>query len=239
VRYLILSDIHANWEALDAVLNDASGEYDSILNCGDLVGYGPDPAPVVDFCRKSCKALVRGNHDKAVGGQSDIEWFNPVARAAVEWSQTELSEGDLAYVAGLPTGPVEHEGFTLAHGAPQDEDEYIITLDEARLAAATAPTGLVFFGHTHIQGGFFVHRNGTRPIEEPEMVIDETATYLINPGSVGQPRDGDPRAAYAIYNSDNRLVRFARVEYDVATVYMKIKRVGLPEVLGLRLFRGV
>ena len=239
MRYLIISDIHANWEALQAVLNDASGKYDAILNCGDLVGYGPDPAPVVAFCRESCRAVVRGNHDKAVGGHADIEWFNPVARAAVQWSQATLSEEDLAYIAALPKGPLPYEHFTLVHGAPQDEDEYVMSIDEARLAAAGAPSGLVFLGHTHLQGGYYVHRNGTRPIQGRELLVEETATYLINPGSVGQPRDGDPRAAYAIFEPEESLVRFVRVEYDVSAVYAKIKGAGLPEVLGLRLFHGI
>jgi predicted phosphodiesterase len=239
VRYLILSDIHGNWEALEAVMADAAGRYDRILNCGDLVGYGPDPDRVVEFCREHCHVIVRGNHDKVVAGLADMDWFNPVAREAARWSQANMQAVNLDYVRLLPQGPIAVDDFSIMHGSPIDEDEYIVSGHDAREAAAASLTALSFFGHSHLQGGFFVHRNGLRAIDAEELTVEPTATYLINPGSIGQPRDGDPRAAYAIFDSDEAVVFYRRVEYPVDVTHQKIVDAGLPAVLGARLFRGV
>lgn len=238
MRYLILSDIHGNWEALAAVLADAAGQYDAVVNCGDLVGYGPDPDRVVEYCRAHCRAAVRGNHDKAVAGLADMDWFNAVARKAATWSRQTMKPENLAYLASLEQGPVECDGFSVMHGSPRDEDDYILSPEEARAAAAEALTGLSFFGHTHIQGGFIVHRNGLREILGGELRVEETSTYLINPGSVGQPRDGDPRAAFALYDASLRSIEFRRVDYDASATLRKIVEAGLPAVLGQRLFAG-
>jgi predicted phosphodiesterase len=240
VRYLILSDIHGNWEALEAVFADSRGQYDRVLNCGDLVGYGPDPDRVVEFCREHCDLIVRGNHDKAVSGIGDLDWFNPVAKRAALWSRANLTAANLEYLAAVSQGPIEVDQFAVMHGSPSDEDDYLIDPSEARIAAATASTGLSFFGHTHLQGGFFIHRHGSRAIPtDSELRIEETATYLVNPGSVGQPRDGDPRAAYAIYDSDVATVFFRRARYAISETHRKIVAAGLPEVLGTRLYQGL
>ena len=239
MRYLILSDIHANCTALKAVLADAAGLYDVIVNCGDVVGYGPDPNEAVEFCRERCAAVVRGNHDKAVSGLADLDWFNAVARNSVEWTALELRREFSEWLAALPEGPVEFHGFTLVHGAPYGEDEYIVDPMDVRYAAGFVTTGVTFFGHTHIQGAFEAHRNGVRLLPGPDVVADETSSWLINPGSVGQPRDGDPRAAYALYDTDSRVIELRRVDYDIDEIYNRIVRAGLPEVLALRLYRGV
>jgi len=236
VRFLILSDIHANWDALDAVLNEADGKYDLVLNCGDLVGYGPEPNRVVDWCRATNAAVVRGNHDKAAVGLADLEWFNPVAKLSAVWTCEILTEVNRTYLGMLPVGPVTVQDFDLFHGSPADEDEYLITPSDVE--SLVLDRSLSFFGHTHVQGGFMMHRNGVRPLAIDSLFVDETAAYLVNPGSVGQPRDHDPRAAFAIYDSAARRVEYHRVEYDMRLTASKIVDAGLPEMLGSRLFRG-
>jgi predicted phosphodiesterase len=239
VRYLVVSDIHGNAAALDAVLADAEGHYDSILNCGDLVGYGPDPNYVLDWARASSKALVvRGNHDKACCGLLDLEWFNPVASEAALWTRDELSAENAAYLVGLPQGPTVLDGFQLMHGSPQDEDEYVISSADALMAMPHLERGLGFFGHTHVQGCFELHRNGVRSVVSPVIGLEETSAYLINPGSVGQPRDGDSRAAFALYHADNHLVELKRVGYNIDATALKIAKAELPLSLARRLYVG-
>jgi predicted phosphodiesterase len=241
VRYLILSDIHANLEGLEAVLEHAKDQYESIINCGDLAGYGPNPNEVVDWCRATNSTVVRGNHDKACALLENLEWFNPVARESALWTHQVLTPQNRKYLGELPKGPAPIDGFQIFHGAPQDEDEYIVTHDEAQYAAQFLGSPISFFGHTHLQGGFAVHRNGIRRTPDAGIVDlnDESMLYLINPGSVGQPRDGDPRAGYAIYDSDEHLVECRRVNYDNITTWRKIVQAGLPEMLGRRLMVGV
>lgn len=238
MRWLVLSDIHGNWEALEAILEHAAGRYDQILNCGDLVGYGPDPNAVTEWCRNNTPLVVRGNHDKACVGLLDLEWFNKVARASAEWTMAALTEENRAYLYALPQGPREVEGFQILHGSPEDEDEYIVNLDDAERIESQLDHALSFFGHTHLQGGFWIRRNGVRRISTPAVNIEETAFYLINPGSVGQPRDGNPNAAYAIYLPEERHVEYHRVAYDVPRVQQKIVNAGLPEILAYRLMIG-
>jgi predicted phosphodiesterase len=239
VRYLVLSDIHANLRALTAVLDDAEGAYDTIVNCGDLVGYGPNPNEVVDFCRANCRATIRGNHDRACLGELPPEWFNATAQAAVRWTAATLTRENTDYLAELPAGPLEIDHFDLVHGSPADEDQYLVNRYEAEDASWAVRFPLTFFGHTHLQGGFELHRNGTRLLEQAAVQIEETSAFLINPGSVGQPRDGDPRAAYVLYDSQARAVTYHRVAYDIATVHEEIVNAGLPEALALRLYRGI
>jgi predicted phosphodiesterase len=245
VRYLILSDIHSNWEALQAVLERTSGEYDRILCCGDLIGYGADPNAVVEWVRDNCAAVVRGNHDKACSGQEDLEWFNPVARQAALWTQAALTPENLAYTRDLPRGPLQIDGFQLLHGSPVDEDEYVIGSFEAGEAFEYLEGPLGFFGHTHIQGGFIWNRRRVETIgrippggERQRLELEESCAYLVNPGSVGQPRDGDIRAAYAIFDAEDRTVHYRRVPYDVGRAQAKIERAGLPHILADRLGVG-
>ncbi|MBX5495862.1 MAG: metallophosphoesterase family protein [Bryobacteraceae bacterium] len=245
MRYLILSDIHANWPALEAVLTHAAGAYDTILCCGDLVGYGPDPNRVVEWARESVSVAVRGNHDKACTGSEDLEWFNPVARAAAEWTMNVLTPANAEYLRNLPKGPVQTAGFQILHGSPLDEDEYLInTVDVAQLAGYIE-SRVSFFGHTHIQGGFLCHRNGVKrigrvPADHDEMGLDlePDVLYLINPGSVGQPRDLDPRAAYAVFLPEHNAVIYRRTPYDIASVQNRIRQNGLPDLLAQRLSVG-
>ena len=245
MRYLIVADIHANWEALEAVRRETKGEYDRIVCCGDLVGYGADPNPVVEWVREHCTAVVRGNHDKACTGLEDLEWFNPVAREAAIWTMKQLTPENAEYTRGLAKGPMDADGFQLVHGSASDEDEYILAPGEAEMAFAYMEKRLEFFGHTHVQGGFIwnhsrveiLPRVSPRAAELP-LEIDPTCGYMINAGSVGQPRDGDPRAAYAIYDSDAGAVTYRRAEYDVAGAQKKIRQAGLPAILADRLAAG-
>jgi predicted phosphodiesterase len=245
VRYLILSDLHANWQALEAVVADAEGRYEQVLCCGDLVGYGADPNRIVEWVRENCPVVVRGNHDKACTGQDDLEWFNPVARQAALWTLQALTPENAEYTRNLPRGPLIVESFELVHGSPFDEDEYVLAADEASQAFSYLERRLSFFGHTHVQGGFIWNQSRVETIPhtafrtEPQvMEIDPACAYLINPGSAGQPRDGDPRAAYVLYDSGAQMVTYCRVPYDIEAAQKQIRGAGLPTILADRLSMG-
>ena len=245
MRYLIVSDLHGNWEALESVLQSAASQYDRAICCGDLVGYGADPNLVVEWVRANCTVVVRGNHDKACTGMDDLEWFNPVARAAAVWTFRTLTPENAVYIRGLSQGPVHEDAFQVVHGSPFDEDEYVLAADEAGQAFGYLEARVAFFGHTHVQGGFIWNRSRVEtircdasPTSWQEMDIDPECAYLINPGSVGQPRDGSPRAAFALYDSEARLVTYCRAEYDVVRAQQKIRDAGLPPILADRLTLG-
>jgi predicted phosphodiesterase len=245
MRYLVLSDIHANWEALGAVMEDSTGSFDQILCCGDLVGYGADPNLAVEWVRANCAAVVRGNHDKACTGLDDLEWFNPVARVAALWTAQVLTPENADYARALPKGPFAIGGFQMVHGSALDEDEYVLGPAEAELAFAYMESRVEFFGHTHIQGGFLWNRSRVEILNRVAarsnrqlLEIDPTCAYMINPGSIGQPRDGDPRAAYAIYDTGAGIVTYHRVPYDIAGAQKKIRSAGLPPILADRLAAG-
>ena len=246
MRYLILSDIHANREALDAVLGDARGLYDHIVCCGDVVGYGADPDPVTEWVRDNVASIVRGNHDKACAGLEDLEWFNAIAKASALWTQETMKADNIGYLHDLAKGPGRVDGFQILHGSPLDEDEYLVSDQDVAQVAPYLDSSVSFFGHTHLQCAFLCHRNGVKRLRNVDADSDREvlelqpgASYLINPGSVGQPRDGDPRAAYAIYQPTVRLVTLSRVKYDVASAQKKILNAGLPELLALRLEAGI
>ncbi len=243
MRYLILSDLHGNWEALQAILDDTAGQYDEALCCGDLVGYGADPNRVVEWVRDHCSVVVRGNHDKACTGLEDLEWFNPVARAAAVWTLQQLTSENADFIRKLPEGPLIHGGVELFHGAPFDEDEDLLTAPEAGEAFGYLAARIAFFGHTHVQGGFIWNHARVEIIpsvtgNRDSMAIDPDCAYMLNPGSVGQPRDGDPRAGCAIYDSEGSAVIYYRTHYDVETAAAKIREVGLPPILADRLSLG-
>ena len=248
MRYLILADIHANLEALQAVLERARGQFDQVICCGDLVGYGPDPNEVIEAVRQLGPALmVRGNHDKAAVGLIDLSWFNPLARSAPLRTQAQLSEENRRYLQAMPRGPLEGDGFTVTHGSLLDEDQYLPALEDALQSLSLAAHRLTFFGHTHIQGGFAWFKDQRAgPLDpglrtgaaESRLVLDSENRYLINPGSVGQPRDDDPRAAFAVYDQARALVSYLRVEYPVGRTQKKMREAGLPGYLADRLSQG-
>lgn len=245
MRYLILSDLHGNREALDAVLADARGAWDEALCLGDLVGYCADPNAVTDWVRANTRAVVRGNHDKACAGLEDLEWFNPVARSAATWTMNTLTPENLDYLRALPKGPLAIDSFRILHGSPLDEDEYLFSPSEAAQIAPYLDTQVSFFGHTHLQGGFQLNRRGARRIGKPDstehtlgLELEEDWLYLLNPGAAGQPRDGDSRAAYALYDAEARAVEYRRIPYDIRKCQEKIVAAGLPEMLAFRLEVG-
>ena len=162
MRFLILSDIHANWEGLQAVLDRAGGAYEQVLCCGDVVGYGADPDLAAEWVRDHAAATVRGNHDKACAGLEDLEWFSPAARASALWTQATMKPENLDYLRALEHGPVRVNGFEMAHGSPLDEDEYVVTEQDVAQIAPYLDAEVTFFGHTHLQGGFLCHRNGVK-----------------------------------------------------------------------------
>jgi len=246
LRYLILSDIHANLTALNAALDAAKGQWDRVVCLGDIVDYGPDPNEAIDRVRSLEAVTIRGNHDKAVVGLLDAEDFNPLAQAAVLWTREQLRPDNRAYLEALPKGPLSVDGFSIVHGAFHDEDEYVFTPSLAVDGLLNSPTQVAFFGHTHIQGGFFLRGElvdvlNSHPAPEHsrrQMDIETGLTYLLNPGSIGQPRDGDPRCAFAIADIENGSVEFRRVPYDIESVQTRMAEAGLPEPLILRLSFG-
>jgi predicted phosphodiesterase len=245
VRYLVISDLHSNKEALDAVLDDARGEYDRVVCCGDLAGYGADPNPVIEWARANLHAVIRGNHDRGCAGIEDLEWFNPTARAAALWTMAQLTEVNFNYLRSLPRGPLGVDGFQLIHGSPLDEDEYVVSVADARNVFPYLETEIAFFGHTHLQGGYGWVKGQYQVIGRMEFFqnqmrqrLNPGGLWLINPGSVGQPRDGDGRAAFALFDPESREVLYRRVAYDYETTRRKIEAAGLPDVLGSRLALG-
>jgi len=246
MRFLILSDIHANLTALEATLVAAEKRWDRAVCLGDVVGYGPDPNEVIDRVRKLVVACIRGNHDKAGCGLDTAEDFNPVAKHAALWTRDQLRPENLIYLQQLPQGPIEVDGVSLMHGAWQDEDEYVFAPAQALDGLLGAPTAVSFFGHTHFQGGFSFVDNKLEVIQlRPAtgtsfaaLQIEPGTRYLLNPGSVGQPRDGDPRAAFAVADMEHRVVEFWRVPYDIEAVQTRMMNAGLPEPLVLRLAYG-
>lgn len=246
MRILVLSDLHANATALDAALDAAKGRWDRAVCLGDIVGYGPDPAEVVDKVRKLGACTIRGNHDKAVAGVMAPDDFNPVAKAAVDWTRAQLSAEALQWLTELERGPLETDGIVLVHGAFHDEDEYVFTPAQALEGLLDSGAGVTFFGHTHHQGGFSYHDQNLQLLQvrprpsEPffALRIEPGTRYLLNPGSIGQPRDADPRAAFAIADLEHDTVEFWRTPYDLVAVQERMRAANLPEPLALRLAAG-
>jgi diadenosine tetraphosphatase ApaH/serine/threonine PP2A family protein phosphatase len=215
---------------------------------GDVVGYGPDPNEVTSKIRELGAQTIRGNHDKAAAGLMPTDDFNPVAKAAVDWTRSQLSADNLKWLAELPPGPLQTDSIVLVHGALQDEDEYVFTPAQALEGLLDSAARVTFFGHTHHQGGFSysdasnnleVLNLRPRPTESfAALRIETGARYLLNPGSIGQPRDGDSRAGFAIADLEHDVVEFWRVPYDVAAVQSRIRAARLPEALVQRLSLG-
>ena len=243
MRYLVITDIHANIEALDACLAHASARgYDRTLVLGDIVGYGPDPNAVIDrVIGLNPSAIVRGNHDKIAMGIQQAEGFNIAARAAAQWTLNALTPEHRDWLTNLPHGPViVDDCVEICHGSPLDEDEYIFDELDARRAIESSTQQLCLYGHTHVA---LVFRLAGRAIglvtpSADGLALEADSRYLVNPGSVGQPRDSDPRAAYMIFDADAQRIEMYRVEYDVTATQGKMSAAGLPEPLVRRLAAG-
>ena len=246
MRYLVLTDIHANLEALESCLSDARDRNcDQTLVLGDLVGYGADPNAVIDrVIALKPLAIVRGNHDKVACGVEQAEGFNAVAKSAAKWTLDVLTPQNRDWLAALPQGPTLVDDLVeICHGSPFDEDAYIFDELDAVRALKVSTRPLCIFGHTHYPvtfelSGETIEGVGSSPAAESRVQLRDGCKYLINPGSIGQPRDGDPRAAYAIVDTSERRVELFRAKYPMEAAQAKIIEAGLPEVLAQRLAVG-
>lgn len=240
MRYGIFSDVHSNLEALEAVLAALTGDgVEGYLSPGDLVGYGADPQACIHRVQGLGARVVCGNHDGAAIGRVDVSWFNPYARAAAVWTQGVLGPAEREYLGALPLSLVEGPA-TLVHGTldrPGDFD-YLFDVAEAAQTLECLRTPVCFVGHTHVPVVFLEEQGRIRVVVDRVVVIPPGARAIVNPGSVGQPRDGDPRAAYAVYDDRTRTVEFKRVAYDVRATQEKILKAGLPPILAARLGQG-
>jgi diadenosine tetraphosphatase ApaH/serine/threonine PP2A family protein phosphatase len=246
MRYLVLTDIHANLEALEACLTEAGPRtFDETLVLGDLVGYGGDPNAVVELVQ-SLKpvAIVRGNHDKVACGLEQAEGFNAVAKSAAKWTLEVLKPEHRDWLCALPEGPIDVDDVVeICHGSPFDEDAYIFDELDAVRALKVSNRPLCLFGHTHYPVTFELSNDsfdsvGSAGAPQMQVQMKNGCKYLINPGSVGQPRDGDPRAAYAIVDTALHRVELYRTRYAVEDAQNKVVKAGLPDVLAQRLAVG-
>ena len=239
MRYAILGDVHANLEALQAVVEATRKEKVEAYFCvGDLVGYGAQPCECIKIIRDLKCQTVAGNHDHAALGKTPIEFFNPDAKLAVEWTRSKLSPDETKYLDSLPY-TIEKEDFTITHATLHTPEffEYIQTIFDAQLSFEVLKTSICFLGHSHVPVNFL----DTMPISytmEPKVKLTRGRRVLCNVGSVGQPRDGNPRAAWGLYDVSKKHVEIKRVEYDIASAARKIADAGLPRANDERLFLG-
>jgi predicted phosphodiesterase len=244
MRYAIIADIHSNLAALTAVMEniERGGGVDEIWCLGDIVGYGPEPRECLDILRKTANVCVAGNHDWAAIGKINTAEFNPDAAAANQWTSQQLSDEDIEYISNLPL--IAQKGdFTLAHGSPREPiREYLLSSGAARENLAYFETRSCLVGHSHQPVVFDC--NDTENISAKYLLPDSPVTtgegrFIINPGSVGQPRDGNPDAAYAIFDSEQQSIRLHRIPYDISATQKKMQAHGLPVRLAARLSYGV
>lgn len=245
MRSILISDLHSNREALATILRNVARKRIGRLIClGDIVGYGAHPNHVLEMLRRSRrkKVIIRGNHDRVAMGSGEPHEFNSAASEAILWTRERLSRRNMSFLQSFPVGPIEPApGVLLCHGSPDDEDEYLMSDYQAGRIFQSWPHRLMFFGHTHLP---YVFRLADGEVQG--MLIDGTMTvplepdcrYLINPGSVGQPRDRDWRTSFAIWDDERDTVRFCRLEYDVESTQDAILAEGLPPILANRLSSG-
>jgi len=246
MRYFIFTDIHGNLEAFLKVIKFAKRhKFDYYLFLGDLVGYGASPNEIIQKMQfLKPMFMIRGNHDKAVCGLDTVQTFNPIAASAIQWTKGNIRKKNMNYLCKLKQGPlIVHNHITICHGAPFDEDHYIFGEFDAAEGFLHIKTPISFFGHTHFP---FVYAEKDGMVESTfltgnsnEVRIEKDKRYLINPGSVGQPRDRNPRAACAIYDSEARKIKFFRLDYDIKEAQRKILEENLPSALAERLSIGI
>ena len=243
MRYAVFSDVHANMEALEAVLTDAARRSpDAYLCLGDVVGYGPDPNECVARVRSLGAVAIAGNHDRGAVGRFDAAAFSSLARVAIEWTAQVLTEENRAFLAALPDR-FESATFVAVHGSPREPvEEYILDLPTALAVFAETDFRVCLVGHTHLPGVFALKEDGhvqTQDLRPDEALgLARTSRYIVNAGSVGQPRDGDPRAAYLVFDDEGGRVSLHRVRYPIAETQAKMAARGLPPLLSRRLAAG-
>ena len=245
MRALVVSDLHSNAEALRAVVRKSRRKrFDSVICLGDFVGYGAEPNQVLDVMRtlRGSKYYIRGNHDRVACGIDDGSGFNYAARAAALWTRDHLSAVNKRFLSDLTVGPMQQQELLLCHGSPYDEDEYLFTEHHAGLVFKLFASRVIFYGHTHLPVFFSIDERGRVEGEwirgDATVRLDPDKRYLINPGSVGQPRDRNPQASFALYDSTRRRVKFFRIDYDVEATQHSILAAGLPRILADRLAIG-
>ncbi len=243
MKYGILADIHSNLEALLSVLGALEEkDVDELICLGDIVGYGADPSECLRIADERCGAAVCGNHDYAVSDDEILQRFNPEARAAAEWTRGQLGEGEKGLLKGLELKK-SFDSFLIVHSTPLFPGEwgYIYTVEDAASNFGGFDESLCFIGHSHVPAvfSFYEQDSRCRLLREPVVFISPGMKYIINPGSVGQPRDGNPHAAFAVYDTGKREVELCRVPYDVERAGKKIIGAGLPGHLAMRLGFGL
>ena len=240
MRYGIIGDIHSNLEAFEVVLEEISKrEIDKVICLGDIVGYGANPNECIDKVRQLTDIVVMGNHDAGSIGQTDLNYFNWVAREACEWTGKVLTASNKTYLKNLDFVKREKETF-IVHASPSKPAAwiYIISLDIAMQEFSHFNESICFVGHSHVPVTFVKRGARYDVIEDMHFKLDKDARYIINVGSIGQPRDFDPRASFGIYDSDEGQIEIIRLNYDIETAQQKIRKAGLPEFLATRLALG-
>ncbi len=240
MKYALISDIHSNLEALAAVVDALKTEaVDKCVCLGDIVGYAANPNECIEIVRDVSDIAVLGNHDSAVVGATGIEGFNPLAGKAVLWTSDAISAQNREYLSSLPAS-AELEGSLLVHSSPSNPAmwRYIFSIDDAKMEFHHFGHEICVVGHSHQPLTFIQFRDRVIAEMRPAVEIERGNRYIVNVGSVGQPRDLDPRAAYGLYDSRQRMLTIKRIEYDVLTTRRKIIEAGLPQFLGDRLVAG-
>ncbi|MFH1395440.1 MAG: metallophosphoesterase family protein [Candidatus Omnitrophota bacterium] len=238
--YLILSDIHSNLQALEAVIDSFPQKDDVIVMCGgDIVGYGANPVECLEVINQLNAHCVLGNHDAAVIDKMDISRLNEYAAEAIIWTKGYLNRIDMRYFDSLPY-TLKNDFFTMVHGTLYSPEEfnYLTTNSNAEKTFNMMKTKICFVGHTHRAGVFMENNGKIYPLFSKKIIIEDNANYIINAGSVGQPRDYDNRASYCIYSPENNEIEFRRITYDIKSARNAIIKAGLPKILGDRLLTG-
>jgi diadenosine tetraphosphatase ApaH/serine/threonine PP2A family protein phosphatase len=238
MKIAVLGDIHGNLEALQTVLEDIDTQKpDRIYSVGDLVGYGADPSACIARIREREIPAIKGNQDVAVLDDSVVEQFNPYAKASIYWTRGALSFEEKDILENLPYGITEDE-YEIAHGMPGDNTfRYLMKIEDAAEAFELSKVPVIFVGHTHVPA-IYLDTDPIEYVKELEYIVPADTRCIVNVGSVGQPRDNDPRAAYGLYDTETREVKIIRIEYDNKTACEKIIKAGLPPILGERLIEG-
>jgi len=232
----IISDIHANLEALREVFNYIDGHNVEKVYClGDIVGYGPNPNECIELIRDRCEAVIMGNHDYAAIGLANIEYFNEYAKMSTYWTIENISEDNLKYLRGLPFSH-QTESLIFVHSSPSKPSSwyYVLSVQDARTEMQSFEEHICLIGHSHVPVVF----SGQNFNRETTQKLQSNRKYIINVGSVGQPRDGNPNTCFTVLDEEKNIVEFVRLEYDIDATYEKIVKAGLPLFLAERLLKG-